>query len=292
MVYEEYKKEKKLRSLSKRLEELVNGGTPQRVYDNLQLLMQSQSDYFKTFDALFLVKLVFYIYSYKRTKDFELAVKMCDRLFFTKLLEPTEEHYQENCSTCGGDGDIECNECYGSGQVDCHNCGRTGVEECYDCEGSGEVEDSDEEDVWHTCQLCGGKGEVECHTCDGDMLESCGECQGNGRESCYDCSGSGEVESEELNYNSYSICSWDKDIYNKCELNLNTPNPALSNSEFSEFDDKFIVLHYEEDHDMLIEDLPSDNNYCFLLENQSEVDLDISRSMKIIIMGEPYQYIQ
>ena len=66
----EYKAEKKLRSLAKKLEGLIHGNTPKLVYDGLVDVMVSQKDYFKMHDVDFLVKLIFYIYSFKKTGDF------------------------------------------------------------------------------------------------------------------------------------------------------------------------------------------------------------------------------
>ena len=287
-------KEKKLRSLSKRLEELVDGETPQSIYGNLHVLMKSQQDYFKTFDNLFIVKLVLYIYSYKKTGDFELATKMCNQLFFAKLFKPRDENYQESCNTCGGDGDLECNECYGSGEQQCNNCDGSGEQQCNNCDGSGEIEDVDVEgeSIAVPCPDCNSSGEYTCSDCGGEGLETCYECNGNGREPCYECSGTGEQESEELMYDLYSICSWDKDIYNRCEINLNTPNPSFTDDDFYDLRNKYLILHNEEDHGELIEDLSSDNYYCFMLEIDVNDDLDISSSMKIMILGDPYEYIQ
>ena len=288
----EIKSEKKLRNLSKKLEGLISGKTPQEIYNNLVSVMKKQSDYFKMHDKDFLVSLIFYIYSYKKTQDFELGQKMVNNLFFANLFSPANENYRVSCDNCGGDGDIECGECYGSGQVDCHNCGGEGVEECYECEGAGEVEDQNDEGVWHThtCGLCDGKGQIECTTCDGDRVESCDECRGNGRESCYECNGAGDVESEELIYYVYEICAWSKDIYDRCELKMNTDEPTFSENEFYKFRSSYILLHHFDDHDELIDGLETDELYCFLLET-NEADLDIGNSMKIMVHGYPDYYI-
>jgi hypothetical protein len=290
----EDKFEKKLRGLAKRLEELIEGTHPQSIYDNLQTLMKSQSDYFKKFDEVFLVKLIFYIYSYKRTKSFELANKMCNQLFFAKLFTPRDEFYERSCDGCGGDGDIECGECYGSGQQDCSNCNGTGEQECTNCGGSGDIEDVDDEGESSEvpCPDCQGKGEYTCSHCDGDSVEYCHECGGNGRESCYQCSGTGEVESEELMYEMYSICSWDKSVYDKCEINLNRLSPAFTNDEFYNLRNNFVRLHYEEDHDELDENLNSDNYYCFFLDKLTDNDyLDTNKKMQVMILGTPNDYI-
>ena len=55
----EIKAEKKLKSLSRKLEALINGVTPQSIYDDLIPIMKKQSDYFKIHDKDFLVSLIF-----------------------------------------------------------------------------------------------------------------------------------------------------------------------------------------------------------------------------------------
>jgi len=289
----EIKAEKKLRSLARKLEELIDGVTPQSIYDDLVQLMKSQSEYFKLLDKEFLVGLIFYIYSYKRYGSFEMGQKMVKDLFFANFIAPANENYMKTCDNCGGDGDIECGECYGSGQVDCHNCDGVGKVDCDDCGGTGELEDDDaesEEEVYHTCSFCAGTGQVECDACDGDKVESCGECRGNGRESCDYCDGTGEVESEELVYYVYEICAWSKNIYDRCELKMNTDEPTFSEDEFYRFRNAYVLLHHFDDHDELIDNLETDELYCFLLE-KDDADLDISNSMKIMVHGYPEYYI-
>jgi len=290
----EIKYEKKLRSLAKKLEEIVDGGTPQLIYDNLVPLMKSQSEYFKMHDKDFLVNLVFYIFSYKKTGNFDLGQKMINNLFFVNLFQPTNEYFSDTCYSCGGNGDYECDTCYGSGEEDCHNCDGVGKVDCDDCGGTGELEDDDaesEEEVYHTCSFCAGTGQVECDACDGYKTEQCHNCNGNGRLSCDECDGTGEVETDELNYYVYEICSWSKNIYNRCELRMNTDEPTFSEEEFNELKKDFLILHSYEEHDNLIDDLETDMFYCFSLDRIDTADLDISGGMKIMILGYPDYYI-
>lgn len=288
----EIKNEKKLIRLSTNLEELVKGSSPQVIYDNLVVLMKSQQDYFDSFNEDLLLSLVFFIYSYKKTKEFDLARKMISNLFFVKLLSTEKEKHQTECPVCYGDGDFDCNYCDGSGQQNCNGCDGTGEQECTNCDGSGEIEGDDEE--FYPCPDCQGKGEYTCSDCQGDGTESCDECYGSGRESCQECGGGGEVDSEEDMYEILSVCSWNKNVFSKCESKFNTTEPAFSYSEFGNSKNNLIVLHKSEEHDELIDEVDADDYYCFYLEKDIDIenDLDKSRSMKIMILGEPHFYIQ
>lgn len=78
----------------------------------------------------------------------------------------------EQCSNCGGSGEVDCDVCNGSGSSDCRHCG-----------GSGE--DDNEEDGM--CSECDGTGQVDCD-----------ECGGAGSQKCDDCDGAGEYDTDNL----------------------------------------------------------------------------------------------
>jgi hypothetical protein len=60
----------KLKSVAKKLEELIPEGNAQIVYDKLREVMRSQKEYFETYSALSVLKLTLYIYSFKKTKNY------------------------------------------------------------------------------------------------------------------------------------------------------------------------------------------------------------------------------
>lgn len=69
----------------------------------------------------------------------------------------------EECSNCGGSGEVECSECGGDGEIECSNCGGTG------------------EDVnGETCEECGGSGQVDCDECNTRGIYKCDDCGGGG----------------------------------------------------------------------------------------------------------------
>lgn len=68
----------------------------------------------------------------------------------------------EDCSVCGGDGQMDCEECLGQGS-----------EICFDCEGTG-TDDGEE------CRSCDGSGNIVCDACYGDETIQCTKCEGTG----------------------------------------------------------------------------------------------------------------
>jgi hypothetical protein len=295
----EDKKEIKLRSLAKKLEGLMpHDSTPQDIYSSLVGLIKSQPEYFKLFDVKFLISLVFYIYSFKKTGDFILGKKMVDNLFFASFMVPSDKNHMEDCKECEGYGDISCHNCYGSGSVDCTNCDSNGKEECYECDGEGwqscdscDGTGEDEEGNECTncggtgevsCELCSGRKEVDCTVCDGNNDLTCPECNGNERETCQDCDGLGEIETDELEYDVYEICSWSKDMYNRCELLCNTDRPTFTNEDYNNLKNDFILLHMFEDNAELIDELETDEFYCFDFSTLQETDLRLTSLDKAI----------
>jgi RecJ-like exonuclease len=89
-----------------------------------------------------------------------------------------------------GDKYIDCSNCNGVGYLDCDRCDNNGAETCDYCGGDGLDAEGDE------CEDCGGRGEVNC-----------GYCGGEGTTLCLDCSGIGNVRSEE-EYVSFNTEIW------------------------------------------------------------------------------------
>ena len=67
------------------------------------------------------------------------------------IIERESEEYslKEECSLCGGDGEVSCQQCNEEGDDSegntCENCWGHGFEECPECEGSGKILNEDEE---------------------------------------------------------------------------------------------------------------------------------------------------
>lgn len=144
--------EEKLKRLSIKLKDLVEGTTPQSMYDSLTDVVMKQKDYFSYFGPHNFIKLLFYIYSIKTTKNFDLGDKMINNLSFIKLVNTEGENTIKTCSYCNGDGVVDCDDCYGSGvvddihgdyyddEIDCDACGTKGYVTCPKCDGEGEIE--------------------------------------------------------------------------------------------------------------------------------------------------------
>ena len=209
----------RLKKLAVNISGIIQGdfSTPQKTFDMFYETYHQQHEYFSRFNSSDLIKLIFYIYSYKETGDMKLADKMLNNLAFASLFYTSGNYHHETCDNCNGDGYERCYDCNGSGQVDCDTCGGTGddgTEPCYDCQGSGEV----------TCDNCGGNGDVNCSYCDSE----------------------GEVETDRLEVNHYQICTWNNNIKNRCELEEGTKEPAMSEYDFDRLRGEYIVLSESE----------------------------------------------
>lgn len=280
---------KKWRSLAKRVAPLVKVKelTPNNVYSGFKDICRGQRDYFHQIfkeDRAGYIKTSYYIYSLLETGNFELGNNIIKNLFFASVLETDNETYYETCNNCSGDGYEQCPECDGSGnvscgecndegEVDCEDCGGSGNVTCDDCEGSGEDEEGD------TCANCGGSGEVTCATCAGNGETSCNECGGDGEVTCDECGGDstvtcdscygrGEEATDEINYVTYDICTSNKDIFNLCELNVDTEKPITTDDTYSDFWKEVMILGRKEKHGEQELELETEQVYCYFLTTE------------------------
>lgn len=101
------------------------------------------------------------------------------------------------CSACSGYGSKTCLSCNGDGVIylndyhSCPACKGTGRQKCYSCYGSGK------RDNQYTCEDCWGSGKSGRKTSSYsyDQEVTCSSCDGAGRfrQTCYTCSGTGEI---------------------------------------------------------------------------------------------------
>lgn len=285
----EYKEELKLRNLSKKLVGLVKSSTPTDIYDELVRIWRKQSDYFMLFDPSFLLKLVIYVYSFKKTSGFELSDNILKNMFFAHLLEPTGVKYEGSCDNCGGDGVIDCDECSRTGREPCRDCNGDGELKCGECEGFGEIEDPDEENYYITCQECNGKGYVNCDRCEGDGEELCNNCGGNGYFDCDVCKGNGEVETDEDEFNLWFICSWNPELYNILEITENTDRPAFDIEDFDKGREDVLVLKMEREHIELEDFVIEEHYYCYSLKRNPKILRNLSGKL-VANESDDYQY--
>ena len=274
--------ENKLMSWAKNLDELIpNSENPQTIYDSCIQIFSSRRDFFIHMPTDFLMNLIIYIISYKKTKDFLLAKKIISNYYFIGLLETAGEYHKDSCNDCGGDGyhtcydcdgsgSEQCDNCDGEGKVKCSECGGDNMMQCPDCDGTG-MEDDDTE-----CDNCDGDGLIdctecksgteECDVCDGDGTVTCSTCYGDGSQNCDDCDGTGEIETDEYTYTIYNICSWDENFNNICELRMDTFDAVGEGDKILESSENKIVLYYSEFHSELDSEINFDKLYCFAFD--------------------------
>jgi hypothetical protein len=144
--------EEKLKKLSIKIKDLVGGSAPQSIYDSLTYFATKQEDYFKYLGPHNFIKLLFYIYSIKTTKNFDLGDKMINNLSFIRLVNTEGTNTVETCSYCDGVGVVNCDECDGTGSIEdiqghyyddtieCGTCRGKAFSTCPNCDGDGEIE--------------------------------------------------------------------------------------------------------------------------------------------------------
>jgi len=226
--------------------------TPQECYELFEPIYNSQNDYFTFFPAESLMKLVIYIYSYNTTKDFKLGDKILNNLSFISIFTTTGNYHVEECPACNGSATERCEGCYGEGKEDCGECG-----------GDGTTEEG-------TCDECNGKGYITCDQCGGD-----------GEIGCYECNGTGEYETDKLELNYYYICSWDKFINDRCELEEGKLEPAMSEYDFDRLRDEYIVLRYDERYYEITSRIEINQMYCVTYLDEPRLNTGYGKYLSI-----------
>jgi hypothetical protein len=251
----------RIKKLAQKMEGLLPyPETLQHLYDTLGEVMFKQRDYFEHMNPEDRIKLLFYIWSIKLTKDFEVGEDLLNRISFAHLFYTEGNHYIETCDECGGSGDFRCDNCDGGGNEVCGECDGEGQIDCSECDGDGR-EMGDEK--WEPCSGCEGTGKETCGECDGDGKVSCNRCGGDGYESCNNCAGNGDIRTDELDYNLYFICTWSKSLQDRCELTENTLEPAVSEYTFDSLRDQYIILSLNDElHMEFIDEVEINEVYC------------------------------
>ena len=250
--------DEKLKRLTTKLVDLFNGEfkSPQDCFDKFAVIYKQQYEYFKNFEPSNLLKLIFYVYSYKNTGNFKLAENLLNKSSFASLFRIDSDFYETECENCNGEGDFMCDFCDGNGSYNCDDCDGDGKIQCDTCNGTGE--DSEE----NSCEACNGDGDVDCDTCNGSGKIECPECSGEGRWNCSGCDGTGQVETDEHPFYYYFIITWNPYIKNRCELEVGTMTPALSEYDFDRLRGDYIILGYDEDHAEFRNAVEANEYYC------------------------------
>lgn len=239
-------------------------------------------DYFSRFDAENLIKIVLYIYSLKKTNNFQLAEQMISNLFLVNLISTDGDFADLTCENCYGEGEFACGNCSGEGIIQCEECDGVGESVCTNCDGEGEIDDD-------TCTECNGSGEIKCENCDGSGEITCEDCYGSGTEMCDICDGDGRITSDDIMiYEKINLISWDSDLKNKCEQYENTETPVLEHYEFinKRNDSKFIILNTYIVEAEPVTPIENTKNYCYHIEYDiTDIHKNISYLKKSVIMS-------
>jgi len=255
----------KIKSLSVKLEELFSEPiTPQSIYHQMRDITKPQVEYFRRFGPENIIKLMFYVYSLKKTGGFKLGEKILNNLFFTHLFETDGEYAVHTCSQCHGDGETDCPYC-DEGKETCPTCEGTGEVDCPICDGN----DPD-------CEECEGTGEVECPDCAGTGVVNCEYCNGSGTYECDNCDGLGETESNiEKIYDLTFLCSWNKDLKYECELKVDTLSPIENDVSGNDY----IILYKTQSNGPISSEVELGRYYC--ISYSDEPDLSLLMNMQI-----------
>jgi hypothetical protein len=201
--------------------------------------MFKQKDYFEHIKPEDRIKLLFYIWSLKLSKDFAIGEDLLNRISFSHLFYTEGNHYIETCDDCGGNAEKRCDVCDGTGRLSCDECDGSGEVNCTTCDGDGrEMGDN----KWEPCSDCDGTGKEDCSNCDNSGEVTCGNCGGDGYSTCKTCDGNGDIQTDEYDYKLYFICTWSKSLQERCELTENTLEPAVSEYTFDSLRDQYIIL--------------------------------------------------
>jgi hypothetical protein len=231
---------------------------PQNIFSSLKLKMSEYKDYFSLFTPKDLLKLVFYIFSYKKTQKFDLAEEMISNFYFIGFISTTDNEVWSECKTCKGEGNINCPSCDGSGHQSCDNCSG----ERYVCDNCGLPEDMcdcyDFEETY--CDFCDGEGEVSCKSCDGKSYITCPNCEG-----------SMEVEvSDAHEVGITKILTWDDRIVFRSQKSYYDLTPAFE--DYSDLKDmeNYIFIEFGYEHMKLNDDF-NEGMYCYFLNDDAQI---------------------
>lgn len=258
----------KLKKVANKISNIMpDVSNPQETYHKFINIAKNQKVYFNHLSPENYLKVVFYIWSLKKTGDFILGDKLINNLHFANLFYTENEIHYDTCQECYGDGSNSCGECGGDGDIECHECGGSGEVDCDECGGSGEDDEGD------ACRECQGGGKLTCGECAGNGTERCDNCGGTGSETCWDCGGTGEIETEKSKFKTMFICTWDDYIFQRCELTEDTYEPFLTENDFDEFRDDFILLSEIESNGELDSEVKPYTIYCMDLTDNPRMVL-------------------
>jgi hypothetical protein len=262
---------------------------PDEVFNQIRLKQNSQmKEYFYMLGPHTFLKVAIAIWAFKSGKSENDVINIYNKLFFTILLSNTDDSFTPDCSECDGTGDNDCDfcnrgnetcpDCDGDGGETCGDCSGTAgdifYEDCECCDGTGETEDEEtcsccggdgKESHVRECRTCDNSGQITCETCGGDGEVNCNHCDGYGYHSCKSCNRQGYQISEEKYAEVLLVCSWDKRLFELCELNEGINKPILDDSELIQINDKIVLNSNLDFHFPFMSDVEAFDVYCVKL---------------------------
>jgi len=258
----------RLKKIAQNLSPLLTDGTPTDIFKSFLTLWNKQKEYFnQRFDMTDILKLVIYIIAIKNFRNVDDGDVILSNLFFAGFIKNEDEKEQFTCNRCSGDGYEECDSCNGTGKQECEQCDGEGELTCDYCNGSGKIEEDDGET--YECDECGGSGKIDCNCEDGK--EECEYCSGDGQDTCVDCNGNGEMESDNDMFENIVIVSWNRNLFNLCELNEDTDEPTISYDNFQDINDSYILIYSNSEAAEMSESLDSDKLYCYHMDDSPKL---------------------
>lgn len=253
----------RIKKLATKLSKSVNipDLSVRKVYSQIKQKYSDMKEYFVNYSPSDLIKLPLYIFSLKKTGNFDLGEKLINNLHFISLIENTGGEVMTECKSCEGVGANSCDYCSSNGTIECSSCEGTG-EVCYNC---GEIEEyctclPDFEG--DGCPDCFGQGEIQCPRCEGSDQITCEKCEG-----------AGEVENPDLSeVVIYTFATWNRNIIDRCESSFYDPIfPA-----FEQYADlvelgNYLLLETRYTYMELNSDLPESKLYCIMFTTNPDL---------------------
>lgn len=233
-------KDEKIKSTAKKISEFFsNTSTPTELYREFIRLVNNQKDYFlMRFMTYELIKIVIYIWSLKKTGQFDFGDKILNDLeFITLSYHNNEKHTIDcpdcnsnsygkvHCPNCEGFGTLECDDCNGRGRVYCPNCGGNDPE-CTECDHNGRV----------FCEPCDGYGRIGCLACDEGYI------------TCPNCNGTSEIETERILQSIVYLMSWNPNLNFDAKKSEETLGPLMSTDELIDYEENYIMTTIKHGH--------------------------------------------
>lgn len=287
---------KRLKKISKLLSDSYDFNTLSGIFGKLKKDVRENREFFEGLNAIDIIYIVYYIFSFKKYGNFEWADNIIPELYITHSFMFEEGNFShDTCDDCEGSGHIDCDWCEGSGTLRCTECNGDGQVECETCDGEGSVEMEDGE--YETCDDCIGRGYNKCDMCGGTGEESCNRCNGDGQEQCDNCDGDGQVETTKVLYNIYLFIVPSSKFLKKFYFSLENKEPMSSSPEQIEAIPEVLDLgrNWKDLDAEFEEDISGDELYCYdikpLNSEKGKLKMSVNKfDVYIVPLSQPLDF--